>query len=78
MQQEPELLTFQAGAESRGKEALICSGMLVCSHRDPRTKTTFQHSSLLLHQQALLLCSSQLSEDSVIPSHEVNHTSSLR
>ncbi|MEQ2211080.1 hypothetical protein XENOCAPTIV_025815 [Xenoophorus captivus] len=24
MQQEPELLTFQAGAESRGNDALIC------------------------------------------------------
>ncbi|MEQ2289009.1 hypothetical protein AMECASPLE_028786 [Ameca splendens] len=57
MQQVPALLTLQAGAESRGNEALICSGMLLCSHHDPRTKSILEHSSLLLHQQALLLCS---------------------
>ncbi|MEQ2281795.1 hypothetical protein AMECASPLE_034049 [Ameca splendens] len=31
----PELLTFQGGAESRGNDALICSGMPVCWHHDP-------------------------------------------
>ncbi|MEQ2309728.1 hypothetical protein AMECASPLE_001609 [Ameca splendens] len=36
-------------------------GMPEYSHRDPRNKSTFQYSSLLLHQQALLLCSVQFS-----------------
>ncbi|MED6292307.1 hypothetical protein CHARACLAT_032522 [Characodon lateralis] len=68
-QQVPELLTFQAGAETRGTDALICLGMPVCPHCDPRTKPTLQCSSLL--QQQLL-------EDSITPRKGLNHSSSLR
>ncbi|MED6233485.1 hypothetical protein ATANTOWER_012449 [Ataeniobius toweri] len=39
------------------RSAVGPSSLYVCSHRDHRTKSTFQHSSLSLHQQALLLCS---------------------